>query len=144
MAKTKLVIRGLILPGGMPHIAKLEEAEYTTWFLAGFKVNKIRKQFEKGKIGPQVSIVGHSLGANAAINAANELAEAGMQVEVLALDPTYTNSVAGKVNRAIAVQSNDFRAREILGAKNISRSDLNHMNMTRDKELVKLAIDILD
>lgn len=143
MASTKIVIRGLVLPGGMPDIAEKADAEYTSWVLAAISIGpKIRKRFLAGEIPEDVVIVGHSLGANAAINLGNDLADAGMKVKVLALDPTYRNKFRGE--EAWAIQSSDPRAWEIDNATNISRDDLYHMNMTRDPKIVKMALDLLN
>lgn len=127
----KLFIRGLILPGGIDDIARKLDAAYTSWFLSYF-----RWRFSEPPSQP-LHIVGHSLGANAACRMANRLGRRGIKIgAVIMLDPTMTLRCSHGEYR-IAYQSSDFRAKEIRGASNISRPDLDHMSMTHDGEIFR-------
>lgn len=135
MSGKRIVIRGLFLPGGMDELDDYIDAEYTSWALAGFKTRGIIKDYRAGKFEGPVDIIGHSLGANAALNMANALGAAGVPVGlVVMLDPTVRNRL--RYGRGYAFQSRDFRAKEIDGATNFARPDLTHMSMTEDAKII--------
>lgn len=131
----RVVIRGLILPGGMDELDDEIGAEYTSWLLAPFKTAAIRRAKRAGRLREPVEIIGHSLGANAAGTMANALYDAGIKLGlVVLLDPTYRRTV--RHSRVYAWQSRDWRAARIDGASNISRPDLDHMGLTTDPDII--------
>lgn len=132
----RVVIRGLILPGGMDELDDYIGADYTSWLLAGFMTRSIIRQKKAGTLVEPVDIIGHSLGANAAGTMANALGDAGVEVGlVVMLDPTYRRTV--RYGRPVAYQSRDWRASRITGATNISRPDLDHMGLTTDPTIIR-------
>lgn len=139
---TRIVIRGLLLPGGMDELDDMIGAQFTSWLLAPFLTWKIKRAHRNGDLATPVDIIGHSLGANAARNMANDLGDHGVPIGLLVmLDPTVKGRA--KYGRRFAFQSSDFRAKEIDGAQNISRPDLNHMGLTTDKRIIQFIKDNL-
>lgn len=131
----RLVIRGLILPGGMDELDDEIGAEYTSWLFAPFVTRKIISNYKTGKISGPVDIIGHSLGANSARNQANALGNAGVPVGlVVMLDPTYTGRL--KYGKGFAFLSRDFRAKPVHGATIYTRPDLDHMGLTTDPKVI--------
>lgn len=130
------VIRGLFLPGGMDDLARELGSAYTNWLFAPLTTKSIIKRHKAGELNGRVNIIGHSLGANAALRMANTLGEAGVPLGVvIMLDPTVEQTLYH--GKGFAFQSSDFRAQEILGAMNISADHLNHMNMTTDEGILE-------
>lgn len=139
---TRIVIRGLLLPGGMDELDDMIGAQYTSWALAPFLTWKLKKAHRNGDLATPVDIIGHSLGANAARNMANSLGADGVPVGLLVmLDPTYKGDA--KYGRRYAFQSSDFRAKRIDGATNYSRPDLDHMGLTTDAKIIRFIKDNL-
>ena len=142
MGNKRLVIRGLLLPGGMDELDDDIGAEYTSWLFAPFVLWRIIRDYRANRISGPVDIIGHSLGANAARNGANQLGAAGVPVGlVVMLDPTYYGRL--EYGRGYAFQSSDFRAHKIDGAENFSRPDLDHMGLTTDPKIIKFIEDHL-
>lgn len=138
----RLVIRGLFLPGDMDELDDTIGAEYSSWFLAPFVTSRLIRAFKAGKLKGPVDIIGHSLGANSALNQANRLGDAGMEIGlVVLLDPTYTNRL--KYGRGFAFLSHDFRAKPVHGARVFHRPDLDHMGLTTDPEIIQFIKDNL-
>lgn len=136
MSGKRIVIRGLFLAGGMDELDDYIDAEYTAWFPARFRVTpRLIREHKAGTLETPVDVIGHSLGANAALTMANALGAAGVPIGlVVMLDPTVRAKL--RYGRGYAFQSSDFRAKEIDGATNFARPDLNHMNMTEDAKII--------
>lgn len=138
-----VVIRGLFLPGGMDDLAEDIDAEFTNWLLAPFKTYSIKYRYYHNDLNEPVHIIGHSLGANAALRMANSLGDAGVLVGVvIMLDPTVSQRIRHGSAKT-AFQSRDLRARNIQGAINISRNDLDHMGLTTDPKIRRFILDSL-
>ena len=138
-----VVIRGIILPGGMDDLAEDIDATFTNWLFAPFTTMSIKRQPRKGDLNEPVHIIGHSLGANAALRMANSLGDAGVPVGVvIMLDPTVSQRIRHGSAKT-AFQSSDLRARIIDGAINISRNDLDHMELTTDPKIRRFILDSL-
>lgn len=80
---------------------------------------------------PPVHLVGHSLGANAAMQVAHFLRRHGAPVgKIFLLDPTVATDMTGF--DATAFLSRDIRARAPKGATIIRRPDLRHVALAED------------
>lgn len=136
----RIVIRGLLLAGGMDDLAKEIDADYMNWLTGIFR--RLRWKLSGPPSGP-VDIIGHSLGANEAVRQANALGDAGVEVGlVVLLDPTVKEKVRYGRNRT-AFLSGDFRAKQNPGAINIFRRDLDHMGLTTDPKINQYIKDHL-
>lgn len=104
--------------------------------------NQIVADFKAGKIKGKVHIVGHSLGADAAITLARKLKAHHIPVgQVITWDATVLPKV---VDVSITnFQSRDFRAKYIPAATNYYFPKLNHINLTTDAEVQRLTLKVL-
>lgn len=96
-----------------------------------------------------IVIIGHSLGARAAIKLSKALKEAGFNV-VTCICYDYVHNLIGK-NDLVATKgvptyhfmSRDIRVRKLKGAKNISYKDLSHIQLDNSPLIRDETVDIL-
>jgi len=93
--------------------------------------DEIRNRHRQGTLG-SVVLIGHSLGANAALRISNNLAGENIDIAYLAtLDPTISKPV-GAALKADNFRSRDIRDKPIPGANEIARDDLSHIELDND------------
>jgi len=89
----------------------------------------------------QVAVIGHSLGANSAIDMANDFAAANIEVRYLAtMDPTIRKTAASQISIAHNFRSRDIRDKPIAGAVEFLRNDLNHIQIDKDPTIHNIVI----
>jgi len=89
----------------------------------------------------EVAVVGHSLGANSAIEMANNFAAAGLPVRYVAtMDATVRRTVHQNISAADNFRSKDIRDKPIDGAAEYARNDLNHIQIDKDLEVHNIII----
>lgn len=92
-------------------------------------------RFRSGELTGPIALVGHSLGGNSASFMGNNLVDNGVGVTYIAtIDPTEPLPNPPGVS-ADNFHSSDFRAEKVEGATNISRPDLNHIQIDKDEKV---------
>jgi hypothetical protein len=131
---------------------------YTNWRSAFDEIVEETKRNPNGKF--PIVLVGHSLGANAALVLARDLGEKGVRVNlVVTIDPTVTRPVTPTVRRYI----NIFQANNGLGValdtsglppsriqnyntwehKNLTKPDVTHFTLDKNTDVQQLMLDAI-
>lgn len=133
-------LAGSVFSTGMDNLAEKlredgHEATVHSWVeRTGIQAEAI-SQFNAGELTAPIATVGHSLGGNSANFMGNNLVSQGVPVSYIAtIDPTEPRANPAGVP-ADNFRSRDFRAEKVDGANDISRPELNHIQIDKDKRV---------